>query len=61
MSLIACRDCGYMLDPNSRGCPKCARNVEAEKMIARFVWHRLVPALVILALAVAGVLLYEFH
>jgi len=61
MSLIRCRDCGYLLDPKSRGCPQCAMNLEAERMIDRFVWRKLVPALILLAIAVAGVLFYEFR
>lgn len=31
-------------------------NIEAEKMIERFVWRRLVPGLVIIALAIMGVI-----
>jgi hypothetical protein len=61
MNPIPCRDCGYLLDPKSRGCPKCAMNLEAERMIDRFVWRKLVPALILLAIAVAGVLFYEFR
>ena len=61
MNPILCRDCGYLLDPKSRGCPKCAMNLEAERMIDRFVWRKLVPALILLAIAVAGVLFYEFR
>ena len=37
MNLIPCRDCGNMIDPNSRGCPTCAMNLDAERMIDRFV------------------------
>lgn len=51
-----CRDCGYMLDVALRGCPQCALNVEAERMISRFVWRRLVPVVVIVI--GVGVLLY---
>lgn len=50
----ACRDCGYQLDVNARGCPRCARNVEAEQMIERFIWQRLVPLLIVALLVVAG-------
>jgi RNA polymerase subunit RPABC4/transcription elongation factor Spt4 len=59
MNLIPCRDCGNMIDPSSRGCPKCARNLDAERMIDRFVWCGLVLA-VIVAAAVA-VLFYLRH
>jgi len=37
MSLIPCRDCGNMIDPNSRGCSTCARNLDAERMIDKLV------------------------
>ena len=37
MNLIPCRDCGNMIDPNSRGCPTCAMNLDAERMIDRFI------------------------
>jgi hypothetical protein len=45
-----CRDCGYQLEPNARGCPRCAMNVEAEAMIERFVWRRLLPCVVVIFL-----------
>ena len=61
MNLIACRDCGYLLDPNSRGCPKCAMNLEAETMIDRFVWLVIVPGLIVVAIVAAAVLLYIAH
>jgi hypothetical protein len=44
-----CRDCGYLLEVNARGCPRCAMNVQAEAMIDRVVW-----SVVILAVVVAG-------
>lgn len=31
-------------------------NIEAEKMIGRFLWRRLVPGLVIIALVIIGVI-----
>ena len=46
----ACRDCGYQLDVNARGCPRCARNVEAEALIERFIWQRLVPLFIVVLL-----------
>ena len=55
---IRCRDCGNSLLPDARGCPKCALNLEAERMLDRFVWRRLLPALAILALAVIGAVIY---
>lgn len=49
ISSKACRDCGHMLPPNARGCPRCAMNVEAERMIGRAV-----AVFVIAAVMVAG-------
>jgi RNA polymerase subunit RPABC4/transcription elongation factor Spt4 len=43
----ACRDCGYELDVNARGCPRCARNVEAERMIERVIWLGLLLLVII--------------
>ena len=37
MTSIKCRDCGNLLAPDARGCSQCALNLEAEKMIDRFV------------------------
>ena len=37
MSLVPCRDCGTLIDPNSRGCPTCAMNLDAERMIDKIV------------------------
>ena len=53
MSTKRCRDCGNELDLQVRGCPQCALNFEAENMIDRFFWRRLVPGLVLLLLVVA--------
>jgi hypothetical protein len=36
--LIPCRDCGEPLRPDARGCPRCARNIEAERMLTRALW-----------------------
>lgn len=58
MSSQPCRDCGYLLEPNLRGCPQCALNLEAENMIERFVWRRLVPAFVIVAVLAGITLVY---
>lgn len=58
MSAKTCRDCGNVLDQNARGCPICALNFEAEDMIGRFVWRRLVPALFLLVLAMAAVIYF---
>jgi hypothetical protein len=50
MSTKTCRDCGNLLKQNARGCPRCARNLEAEKMIERFIWFRVVPGVILVAL-----------
>jgi predicted amidophosphoribosyltransferase len=54
----ACRDCGHALEPNARGCPQCALNLEAESMIDRFVWRGLAPGLIVLALLTMALLYY---
>jgi hypothetical protein len=41
-----------MLEQTARGCPRCALNFEAENMIGRFIWRRLLPGLFLAALAV---------
>jgi hypothetical protein len=46
-----------MLEQTARGCPRCARNIEAENMIERFIWFRFVPSLIALAF-VGGALIY---
>ena len=57
MSANKCRDCGNLLAREARGCPQCAWNVEAESMIDRFIWRRVVPGIVIVGL-VAVALVY---
>jgi hypothetical protein len=56
-----CRDCGYLLGPNVRGCPRCALNVEAEAMIEHFVWRRLVPCLLGIVLIAAAGMVWWFR
>ena len=51
---MKCRDCGNQLEVQARGCPRCARNVEAEQMIDRFIWQRLVPLLFVALLVGAA-------
>jgi hypothetical protein len=58
MTTVSCRDCGLVLPPAARGCPRCALNLEAESMIDRFVWRRLVPALLIVGLAIIFAVFY---
>ena len=52
-----CRDCGNQLEQTARGCPRCARNIEAEEMIDRFFWRRFVPSVMVMAFIV-GALIY---
>ena len=52
MSAKTCRDCGNVLAQAARGCPRCALNFEAEDMIGRFFWRRLVPGAMLFTLAV---------
>ncbi|HYE13024.1 MAG TPA: hypothetical protein VD968_01130 [Pyrinomonadaceae bacterium] len=52
MKLKPCRDCGEMVPSDARGCPTCARNLEAERMLAKYFWGLLVPAVALLAGAV---------
>ena len=58
MDSFPCRECGHVLSANLRDCPRCALNLEAETMIDRFVWRRLLPALVVLVIVVVGVVFY---
>jgi len=59
MGQSRCRDCGYLLNPTSRGCPKCALNLEAEGKVDRVFWRGIIPAIVALVIVV-GVLLFRF-
>jgi uncharacterized protein (UPF0212 family) len=59
MNPIRCRDCGNMIDPNSRGCPTCAMNLEAERMIDKVVLGGLI--FVMAAAAAIVLLLYVRH
>jgi predicted nucleic acid-binding Zn ribbon protein len=53
LRLAPCRDCGLEIDLDSRGCPRCARNLDAERAVAKLVRLAFVftVALVILAAA----------
>jgi hypothetical protein len=59
MNVIPCRDCGNMMDPNSRGCSRCAMNLVAERMFDRFVLFGIVLAAIVAAVIVA--FLYLWH
>jgi predicted nucleic acid-binding Zn ribbon protein len=54
MKLEACRDCGEPVPTNARGCPKCARNLEAERMITKYVLLVVVAVLLLLLLCLAA-------
>jgi predicted amidophosphoribosyltransferase len=58
MSVKTCRDCGNVLEPNARGCPRCALNFEAESMIDRFIWRLLVPSLLLIVLALIALVYF---
>ena len=49
MNLIPCRDCGNMIDPNSRGCPTCALNLDAERVIDKIVLYGLLLGVIVTA------------
>lgn len=51
MNLIKCRDCGQMLSADARGCSRCAMNLEAERMLGRFLWRIVAPVVIILVIA----------
>lgn len=53
-----CRDCGNVLEQHARGCPRCAMNFEAENMIDRLIWRRLVPGVLLLVLAAVALVYF---
>ncbi len=59
MNLIPCRDCGNMIDPSSRGCSTCAMNLDAERMIDKFVLYGLLLSGIVTAGII--VILYLRH
>ena len=56
MNLLPCRDCGNMIDPHSRGCTACARNLDAERMI-----DRIALCGVVLFVIVAAAIVFLFY
>jgi predicted nucleic acid-binding Zn ribbon protein len=44
VSLTPCRDCKTPLPPEARGCPRCARNLSAERALGRLLRLVLVAA-----------------
>ena len=58
MSTVPCRDCGFLLHADARGCPKCARNVEAETMIDKAIRFRLAPCLILVVILTLALCFY---
>ena len=56
MSAKTCRDCGNVLEQTARGCPRCALNFEAETMIDRFIWRRVLPSVGLAIFAVIALI-----
>ncbi len=48
MSLVPCRDCQTLIPADAKGCPRCARNLVAERALIKYLWLVFVPALVLL-------------
>jgi hypothetical protein len=59
MSTKICRDCGNVLEPAARGCPRCAMNMEAENMIERFIWRRVIPFILGIAFIVVALIYFS--
>ena len=59
VNVIACRDCGSMIESNSRGCQTCALNLEAERMIDHVV--AAVVAVILLAVIAVVIVVYLRH
>jgi hypothetical protein len=51
MGLTPCRDCGELLPDDAVGCTRCARNIEAERRVARSLgWALLVVVVFVVAI-----------
>jgi len=59
MMLIPCRDCGQMVPSDARGCPVCARNMEAERMLGKYFWGALALVIFVSVLILLGLLLIK--
>jgi len=59
MSSMVCRDCRSPLEPDSRGCTTCALNLEAERMIDRFVLRLGLFAFIIVGIGIT--LFFYWH
>jgi hypothetical protein len=56
MKLIPCRDCEQMVSPDARGCPTCARNMEAERMLWKY-FRRALALVVCISIILLGLFL----
>ena len=56
--MTICRDCGNQLEQTARGCPRCARNIEAEDMIDRFICRRFVPSVIAVTFVVVALIYF---
>lgn len=61
MNVMRCRDCGHQLNVDARGCPRCALNFDAEKMIRQIILRRLLPLGAALAFLLTIVAFYLAH
>lgn len=57
MKMNACRDCGELAPSTVRGCRNCGRNLNAEKMLAKYFWISVVLAVIV----VGSILLFFFR
>jgi predicted nucleic acid-binding Zn ribbon protein len=53
LNTITCRDCGYSLQSDARGCPQCALNLEIERRIDQVVKWILLPSLILVLILIA--------
>lgn len=63
MSTKICRDCGYDLTPDLRGCPRCALNIEFERKMDRVVWGVIGPLLalsLVVVITILGVMVVAY-
>ncbi len=48
MSSTPCRDCQTLVPAGARGCPRCARNLEFERVLGKFLTLALAAAAIVL-------------
>ena len=56
MSPTPCRDCRTPIPAGARGCPRCARNLVAERALGRLLALVILPAALVLAALLAWLL-----